>query len=286
MWTDWRRLADGLLRPGAAEAMRRERDLVARIRGRCTAPRVVSVLAGKGGVGTTTAAAAIGLVLAALRHDATALVDPRHATASLGRRLAGQPAPTVDGLAVRERGRPATVPLRVAGALDVVDGAPWHRPVRGDVLTATLDELRDAHAFTIVDVGTHPTDNTRLVLGRTHRAVVVTTPTAQAEEAVRVALLRIRAVVPDLLGTVVLAVAGLTPRPDTRAPDRLAATLGLPPARIVAVPYDPALRGGGALDPARLRPATRIAFLRLAGLVVDPGEPTPDPLALSEVAAS
>jgi MinD-like ATPase involved in chromosome partitioning or flagellar assembly len=278
-----RAVAAGLVRPGAAEAMDRERALVARVRARQREPRVVTVVAGKGGVGTSTVATAVATVLAALRHDTTALLDPRHGTGSLGRRIAGQPAPTVAQLGARVRGHPATAPLRVHGSLSVVDGAPWHAPVRGAQVTALLDELREAHTFTVVDLGNHPSDNTRLILGRTHHVVVVTTPTVDALDAVRVALLRIRSVQPDLLGTVVAAVPSLHPRVDRGAVARLRDGLGLPADRTVRVPYDPALAGGGPLVADALRPGTREAYLRLAALVAHPGEPTAHPLAVADL---
>jgi MinD-like ATPase involved in chromosome partitioning or flagellar assembly len=274
----WRRAVEaitaGLLRPGAAEAMSDEHALVARVRSRSRHPRIVAVLAGKGGVGTSTTAAATAMVLAALRHDSTALLDPRHGTGSLGVRLAGQPAPTIDQLT-----GPAPAPLRVNGSLDVVDGAPWHSPVTATRLSATLDALRDSHALTIVDVGNHPADNTRLILGRADQVVVVAGATGDAVGSARVALSRVRSVAPALLSTVVVAVPSVASRAGRGDPARFAAELGVPERRLVPVPFDPALVRGGAIALSEVRPATRTAFLHLAGLIADPGTPSDDPLA-------
>jgi MinD-like ATPase involved in chromosome partitioning or flagellar assembly len=38
---------------------------------------------------------------------------------------------------------------------------------------------------------------------------------------------------------------------------------------VVEIPADPHLRAGGVIDPARLAPATRDAYLELAALVAD-----------------
>lgn len=274
----WRRAVQavtaGLLRPGGDHGITEERALVARVRSRHRHPRVVAVLAGKGGVGTSTTAAATAMVLATLRHDPTALLDPRHGTGSLGLRLAGRPAPTIEQLTTAPPAGRAAAPLRINGSLDVVDGAPWHSPVAADRLGGTLDALRDSHALTIVDVGNHPADNTRLILGRTDQMVVVVGATRDAVESARVALSRVLSVAPVLLSSVVVAVPSVASSAGHGDPARLAAGLGVPERRVVAVPYDPALVHGGAIALREMRPATCTAFLRLAGMVADPDERT------------
>jgi MinD-like ATPase involved in chromosome partitioning or flagellar assembly len=288
----WRRAARavtfGLVTPGAAVAVERERALTARVRARRRAPRLTAFVAGKGGVGTTTTAAGVSLTLAALRHDATTLVDPRHGTGSLGRRLAGQPAPTVAQLADSRPGLPGLDPLRVRGALGVVDGAPWHSPATLAELSALLDRLRDGCGFAVVDLGNDVSEVADSVLVRADQAVVVTTSAHDAVESTRVALLRVRQIEPRLIGTAVVAIACLTASQHRRTARRLRAALGLPEQRIVAVPFDPVLAAGGPVEPARLRPASREAFLLLAGFLADPGVPgrdlavpaPPDPPAL------
>jgi MinD-like ATPase involved in chromosome partitioning or flagellar assembly len=276
-WTyGWRRAVQvviaGLIRPGAADAMNGEHELVARARSRPRQPRIIAVVAGKGGVGASTTASATAMVLAALRHDSTALLDPRHGTGSLGMRLAGRPAPTIEQLIT-------ATPLRINGSLDVVDGAPWHSPVTATRLAAALDALRDSHALTIADVGNHPDDNTRLILGRADQVVVVASTTRDAIESTRVALSRIRSVAPVLLSTVVVAVPSVASRTGRGDPARLAAELlaaepAVPGWRVVPVPFDPALMRGGAIALREVRSATRTAFLRLAGLIADPGAPS------------
>jgi MinD-like ATPase involved in chromosome partitioning or flagellar assembly len=262
----WQRLLRaatlGLAHPGAAEAMDRERLLVARVRARCAEPRVVGFIAGKGGVGTTTTAAGVALTLGALRTDGTVLVGARHATASLGHRLAGQPAPSVGDLVTRTGGTP-TGPLPVSAALDVVDGPAWGRPIPPTVLVAALEGLRRQKAFTVADVGDDALMNGYAVLDRADQVVLVTTASPDAIEATRHVLARL-----GPAARPIVACACVTPWQSPRTARRLRGVFGVPDERIVVVPYDPALAAGGPLGLAELRPATRESFVCLAGLVV------------------
>jgi MinD-like ATPase involved in chromosome partitioning or flagellar assembly len=264
----WQRLLRaatlGLAQPGAAGAMDRERRLVARVRARRAEPRVVGFVAGKGGVGTTTTAAGVALTLGALRTDGTVLVGARHATASLGRRLAGQVAPSVGDILAGREGAPAG-PLPVSAALDVVDGPGWARPIPPAVLVAALEGLRRQKAFTVADVGDDALMNGHAVLGRADQLVLVTTASADAVEATRHVLARLGAGPPPIVACVCL-----TPWQSPGTVRRLRAVFGLPDERVVGIPYDPALAAGGPLGLAHLRPATRESFVHLAGLLVDP----------------
>jgi MinD-like ATPase involved in chromosome partitioning or flagellar assembly len=278
-----RAIALGVCHPGAAVAADRERRMVAKVRTRRREPLVVAFVAGKGGVGTTTAAAGVALTLALLRKDSTALVDVCHGTGSLGRWLAGQPAPTAaqvasslpaphpQNQAESAPGPLATRPLRVIGTLGVVDGSPWHAPVPSAVIVSTLNALRADHAFCLADVGNDMSEGGNAVLDQTDHLVLVTTTGHDAIESTRLVLQRIREIEPRRLGNIVLAVCCLTSRQHRRTSRRLRSTLGVPGDRIVVVPFDPALAAGGRLVLNRLRPRTREAFLSLAGFVACPG---------------
>jgi MinD-like ATPase involved in chromosome partitioning or flagellar assembly len=275
----WRRGARavllGLLQPGAAEAVERERLLSTRVRARRREPRVVAFVAGKGGVGTTTVAAGVALTLAALRHDETTLVDPRYGTPSLGQRVTGQPAPTVAQFAS------GTHAARTRGRLGVVDPAPWRAPIwHGDLMRA-LDQLREANAFTIVDLGTDVSENGTAVLGRADHTIVVTAPTPDAIEATRLALLRVRHIEPSRYGALMVAVVCLNTRQYRSVRQLLkqvANALGIPAERAMAVPFDAVLATGAEIAPEALHPATREAFLYLAGIIAEgAGVNTPPP---------
>jgi MinD-like ATPase involved in chromosome partitioning or flagellar assembly len=268
----WRRVAravtHGLLRPDAAAEVERERELVARARIRRPEPRMIAFLAGKGGVGTTTTAAGVAVTLAILRNDPTALVSARSGTGSLGRRLAGRPAPPVPALA---GAGPAAAPLRVHGNLAVVDGSPWHTPTPRGTLLQLLAELRDQHPITVVDVGNDLGEPAQGALGRADQIVLVTSASQDAVAATRTALSRVHQVDPFRLASLVVAVTCLSERQYRRTARRLRAELGVAVPRVVPVGFDPWLATGDRLDPARLRPATREAYLRIAGLIVEPG---------------
>ncbi|HEX6683471.1 MAG TPA: hypothetical protein VF062_11775 [Candidatus Limnocylindrales bacterium] len=266
----------GLWQPGAAAAIEHERQLVARVRTPRREPAIVVFLSGKGGSGTTSTAAGIGLTLATVRTDNVAIVDARRGTTSLGRRLAGKPAPNVAQLSEPEDAPPRhLLPLRARGLLGVVDAPPWHSRLAHTRVLHVLDRLRETHALTLADVGTDLEPAGQAVLGRADQVVLVTTTSRDAIDATRIALGRIWEEAPHRLNTLIVAVACLTSRQYRRTLRHLHTELGLT-SRIVAVPWDPALAAGDPMDPDTLRPATREAFLRLAGLVADPGPPDRD----------
>jgi len=263
----------GLVKPGAAEAIERERRLMARIRTRRREPVIVAFVSGKGGAGTTTTAAGIGLSLAANRTDNITLVDARCGTSSLGRRLAGRPAPSTAQLSEPEDAPPQNLlPLRTRGLLGLVDAPPWHMPISPARVIHVLDRLRVSQALTLVDIGADLTQTAQAVLGRADQIVLVTTTSQDAIDAARTALGRIWQEAPHRLNTIIVAIACLTSNQYRHTLRKLRAEPGLT-SRTVAVPFDPALSAGGPLDPSDLRPATREAFLSLAALVADPGPP-------------
>lgn len=260
----------GLVEPRAAAAVEHERQLVARVRLRMPEPRVVVFVAGKGGVGTSTTAAGVAMTLASLRGDAAALVSARSGAGSLGQRLAGQPAPPVPALT--GGGGAAPPPLWVHDRLAVVDGSPWHSPTPAGSLVALLDLLRARHPLTLVDAGNDLGEPAGAALDRADQIVLVTGASQDAVAAARTALSRVHRSDPFRLATVVVAVVCLSERQHRRTARRLRAELGLQANRVVPVGFDPWLAAGDRLYPARLRPATRQAYLRIAGLAVQPGQ--------------
>ncbi|MPZ27659.1 MAG: hypothetical protein GEV12_14930 [Micromonosporaceae bacterium] len=258
----------GLLEPQAAAAVEQERVLVARVRVRRPEPRLIAFLGGKGGVGTSTAAAGVALTLASLRGDTTALVSARSGAGSLGQRLLGQPAPPVPALV---DGEPAPPPLWVHDHLAVVDGSPWHSPTPRDSLLKLLEQLRSQHPLTIVDVGNDLGEPAEAALGRADQIVLVTGASQDALAATRTALSRVHQIDPFRLGTVVVALTCLSERQYRRTAHRLRTELGLQSARVVPIGFDPWLAAGDRIDPARMRVTTRQAYLQIAGMVADPG---------------
>lgn len=271
----WRRLVRattfGLLAPGAADAVERERHLVARVRTRQTGSRMIAFIAGKGGVGTTTTAIGVALTLATLRNDATVLVDSRSGTGSVGRRVVDVPAPTTTDLI----GSPAQrTPLAKHSHLHLVDAPPWHSPVDRAGLLHLLENLRADYQFIALDVGNDMSEAAHGTFARSDQVVVVTAAAADALDATRIALGRIQQVDPYRLATAVIAVVCPTGHHHRAAARALRTDLGVEKSRIVAVPFDPYLVSGRRFHADRLRTATREAYLHLAALVT---ELTPPP---------
>ncbi|WP_436532162.1 hypothetical protein [Actinoplanes sp. HUAS TT8] len=277
----------GLAQPGAAAAMERERELVARARTRRREGRTVAFIAGKGGVGTTTTALGTALTLAALRTDLTAVVDTRQGAASIGRRLAGRAAPTVTDLRPRagrgERVEAPAEPMLLDGRLGVIDGPPWFGPPTGRQVVEVLDQLKDRFTFTLADLGNDIDWDGHAALARADRTVLVSSPWPDAAAATRATLARIHRLAPHRLDTIVVAVVCLTARQFRHTAIRLHADLRLDPDRLIPVPFDPYLATGDLLRADRLRPATREAYLRIAGVLAGPrpaarpGGPSPLP---------
>jgi MinD-like ATPase involved in chromosome partitioning or flagellar assembly len=271
----WRRMVRavtfGLVSPGAAAAMQRERSLVTRVRTRQSGSRLIAFVAGKGGVGTTTTAIGVGLTLATLRTDDTVLVDARAGTGSLGRRLSDVPAPTTIDLGTGPN-RPN--PAANRRGLHVVDAPPWHSPIHRAQLVGLLEDLREEYPFTAVDAGNEASEPAYAALARADQVVIVTAASRDALDATRVALGRIQQVDPYRVPTAVIALVCTTARGYRPVARALRRDLGLEQYRIVVVPFDRGLVAGYRFDPDRLRPATREAYLRIAALLADRRQPS------------
>lgn len=272
----WRRLARavtfGVATPGAAQAMAAERRLVKRARTRQREPKVVALLAGKGGVGTTTTALGMALTLAALRNDPAVLVDARAGASSLARRVGDRPAPTTLEVTGDATEVAAVPPLALPSGLHIVDGAPWHSPPSRAEFVRLLDQLPARFPFTLVDIGNETADAARGALALASRVVLVTSPTVDALEGVRTALARIVQANPAALASVVIALVCRSRRSHWPVAHRLTGELGL--SHVVCVPYDRSLALGQQVAPTRMRPATREAYLTLAAHVADPPHTT------------
>lgn len=260
----------GLVEPSSAAAVEYERQLIARVRTRRPEPRTIAFLSGKGGVGVTTTVTGVALTLAMLRTDTAALVSARHGSSSLGERLLGQPAPPVPAVADPDAGPP---PLWVQDCLAVVDGGPWHTPIGRQPLLRLLDQLRGQHPLTLVDVGNDLSESAQAAVERADQIVLVTSASYDGIIAARTALSRVHDVDPFRLATVVIAVVCPSRRQFRRVEDQLREVAGASGHRIVPIRFDPWLATGERIEPARLRPVTREAYLRIAALVTEPGSP-------------
>ena len=267
----------GLITPGTAASVESERELVTKVRARRREASVTAFLSGKGGVGTTTVAAGIGLTLSALRHDNTVLVDLRLGPALLGRRMLGRTGTSLSDLAAIPVEGELPELLRLGGALAIVDAASMHAPLTSVQTGRALQLLRSGYAFTLADIGNDHAESGQSTLDKADAVVVVTTASQDAVLSAHIALERVRNSAPQLLPNVTVALVSLTDRQHRRTARRLRDQLRLAIHRIIPVPFDPALAAGASVNLTRLRPSTREAFVRLAAFVVDPVSPLDAP---------
>jgi MinD-like ATPase involved in chromosome partitioning or flagellar assembly len=263
----------GLITSGTAASVESERELVAKVRARRREASVTAFLSGKGGVGTTTVAAGIGLTLSALRNDATALVDLRLGPALLGRRMLGRAGTSMSDLAAIPAEGELPELLHLGGAMAIVDAGSMHSPLTAAQTGRALQLLRTGYAFTLADIGNDHAEAGQATLDKADAVVVVTTASQDAVLSAHIALERIRTAAPHLLPKVTVALVSLTDRQHRRTARRLRDQLRLAIHRIIPVPFDPALAAGASVSLTRLRPSTREAFVRLAAFVVDPVSP-------------
>jgi type VII secretion protein EccE len=193
-------------------------QLIALARTPQPAPQVVSVVAGRPGLGASTTAAGLARTLATVRDDHTAL-------------LGG-----------------------TAGPVDA----------------ATIAEVRREHAFTVVDLGAHPGEETPMALAASTRVLVVTSADRRATAATRLLLDRIHQVHPALTSSAVIAVVCRNAKQYRRVSRELSSDRSPQASQIIPVPHDPAVQQVDHVDLTRLRTATREAYLRLAAAVALP----------------
>lgn len=259
----------GLVTPDAAEAAGVERELVAALKQRQTERRVISFLSGKGGVGTTTVACAVGIALAALREDHTCLVDAQAGTPSLAALYRLAEAVSGRGLLA---GGDVTGPALTPAGLGLVDGAGWEQPLQRQELIGVLDRLGADNTFTLVDVGRDAGEASHAALARCDQAVIVTPVGEMGVAALDVAVTRLRQVNPAAAERAVYAVVCHHVEAYRRVHREVVQTLAIEPARVVVVPPDETLRSGQVFDPSLVAAATREAMLEVAAALAMSGD--------------
>ncbi|MDN5895722.1 MAG: hypothetical protein L0H93_17070, partial [Nocardioides sp.] len=254
-----RKMATGMVTPDAAEAIQSERALIDQVRSRQTDRRVVTLISGKGGVGCTTVALALGTVLMAMRDDRTVLVDVQQGTPSLGA-LSDVGAPrTVSSLLTETE---VVDPPLAASGLGVVDGADWDQRIRRDDIAGVLELLGREHTFNLLDAGNDPGDGGHTALARADQVVVVTGPGPMGAAAMRTAHDRVREVNQMAVAGVITVVVCQTEDAHRETQRQLRNT-----PRTVVLPPDPHLAAGRPMDASAVSGATREAMLRVTALV-------------------
>lgn len=256
-------VARGLVTPDAAVTVQTERQIVDAVRQRQTDRRIVTFLSGKGGVGCTTVAVGVGTAFMAMREDRSVVVDVQRGTPSLAGSFGGEGVRSVASLVAEVE---ATSPPVAPSGLGLVDGSGWDQGLTRSDVVGVLDRLRADHTFNLLDVGNDAGEGGHAALARADQAVIVTGPGELGVAALRTALERVRLVNPTAASVSVHVVVCPHDQSYREALRLTGSSAGLSTS-VVVVPPDPHLQDGHPYDPARVSPATREAFLRIAGAV-------------------
>jgi MinD-like ATPase involved in chromosome partitioning or flagellar assembly len=274
-WVHW--WTGGLIDPGPGRDELARRALLHRIRRPLPEIHRVAVTSIKGGVGKTTVAACLGLVLAEHRGDRVVVLDANPDAGTLADRLTGESTVTVREL-LRDLDRIRSWAdmsryTSLAGRLQVL--ASEQDPASGDAfsreeygqVSALLARFFD---LAVTDSGTGLVHSAMAgTLDLADGVIVVGAPTVDGAGRAAKTLDWLLAhghsgLAADAL--VVLSHDRVSSDVDAR---RIHEHFATRCRAVVDVPHDPHLATGGRIELTRLRPATRNAFLELAALVTD-----------------
>jgi MinD-like ATPase involved in chromosome partitioning or flagellar assembly len=241
----WRRAlllaTGGVVNPGIGPQEELRQQWRARIRRPLRGVHRIAVVSVKGGVGKTTVAACLGLALAENRGDRVVVQVARHL-----------------GLAARLHVLAGDQDPRISEALERAE----HERLSG--------VLARFHDVVLTDCGTglvHPV--VRAALDLADGLVVVGAPAVDGASRASATLdwLDAHGYGPLAADAVVALAADRTSAEVDR--ERIRAHFAARARAVVEIPHDPHLATGAVIDPDRLQPATRDAFLLLAALVAD-----------------
>ncbi|MBO0877614.1 MAG: MinD/ParA family protein [Pseudonocardia sp.] len=278
----------GRINLGVGRAERAHQRLMEQVRAPLPGTRHIAVTSIKGGVGKTTVAACLGLMLAEYRGEGVIAVDADPDAGTLADRLTGATTVTVRDLLVDldkitslgQFGAYTTLAgrLRVlAGEQDPAMGEAFRREDYQRVC-GTLARFFD---IVITDSGTglvHSAMRGTLELADT--LIVVGTPTVDGASRASKTLDWLQAHGYHRLAEEAVVVLSHDRRSRRVDRKRLREHFGARCGHVVEIPADAHLYSGGLIKSQRLAPATAEAFLHLAAVIAD-GFGTPKrPLAL------
>jgi MinD-like ATPase involved in chromosome partitioning or flagellar assembly len=273
----------GVVNPGPGPAELARREQVRRIRRSLGSAHQIAVTSINGGVGKTTVAACVGLVLAEYRGDRIVALDANPNAGTLADRLTGEASTTVRDMLghIESLGSLADVArfTSLAGRLQVL--ASEQDPAMSEAFDRAEYErvctvLRRFYNVLITDSGSglvHSAIAGTLALADS--LVIVGSPTADGASRANKTLdwLAVRGHSDRVADTVlVLTCDRARKHIDT---ERVRRHFEGRCRAVVEVPYDPHLAAGARIEPARLRPATYDAFRSLAALLADRFDTTP-----------
>jgi MinD-like ATPase involved in chromosome partitioning or flagellar assembly len=274
-WRRWLHAASlGRVDPGPSPAQLAGQERLAKVRSHLAGTHRVAVTSIKGGVGKTTVTACLGLALAEHRGDRILALDANPDAGTLADRLTGHTDRTVrnllDDLDAIDSWTAVSRYTSLAGRLQVL--ASEQDPAAGEAFTR--DEYLRADAVLarffsvlITDSGTGMVHSAMSgTLDRADSLVVVGALTVDGAGRASKTLDWLVAHGHDHLvrDAVVVLVGGAGREIDVEG---LREHFAARTRTVLEIPHDPHLATGGRIDAARLRPATREAFLELAAAV-------------------
>ncbi|MGD9530129.1 MinD/ParA family ATP-binding protein [Pseudonocardia sp.] len=277
----WRRAlltaTGGLVNPGPGEAELARRELLHRVRRPLAGSHRIAVTSMKGGVGKTTVATCLGLVLAENRGDRAIVVDANPDAGTLADRLTGECTVTVRELlhdldhvrswADVSRYTSLAGRLQVlASEQDPASGAAFHR----DEYERVIGVLARYFDLVVTDSGTglvHSAMEGTLALADS--VIVVGAPTVDGASRASKTLDWLAAHGHADLAAAAIVVLSCDRGSAEVDRERIRGHFAARCRAVVEVPQDPHLATGGRVELARLRGATLDAFLELAALVAD-----------------
>lgn len=277
------RATGGLFNPGPSEVELERRSLLHRLRRPLLESHRIAVTSMKGGVGKTTVATCLGLMLAENRGDRAIVLDANPDAGTLADRLTGESAVTVREL-LRDLDRiqswaDVSRYTSLAGRLQVL--ASEQDPAFSNAFSRMEYEricLLLARFFNIVitDSGTGLVHSAMEgTLNLADSVIVVGAPTvdgaSRASKTLDWLLAHGHAALAENAVVVLSCDRSSTDVDLERIRDHFTARC----RAVVEVPHDPHLATGGRVQLARLRRPTSDAFLQLAALIADRFDASP-----------
>jgi MinD-like ATPase involved in chromosome partitioning or flagellar assembly len=273
----------GLLNPGVGPDEHAYRDQVRRIRRPLGSAHQVGITSINGGVGKTTVAACVGLVLAEHRGDRVVALDASQNAGTLADRLTGDTSTTVRDMLGEIESLTSLADVSrftsLAGRLQVL--ASEQDPAMSEGLDRAEYErvcevLRRFYNVVITDSGSglvHSAVEGTLALADS--LVIVGSPTADGASRVNKTLdwLLVRGPAERVADAVLVLTCDRSSKHiDT---ERVRRHFEARCRAVVEVPFDPHLATGAQIDMDRVRPATHDAFRTIAAQLADRFDATP-----------
>lgn len=279
----WRRAVHkatgGHVNPGVSRKERQQEHLLAEIRQPIVGDFRIAVLSIKGGVGKTTTTFGLGSALATVRHDRVIAVDANPDRGTLGERVGDTSTrstvrdllsdPNINRYAdVRNHTLMATSRLEVLAseqdpAVSEVFGADDYR--------RTVDILRHYYNIILTDCGTGIMHSAMsAVLDLAHTIVLVSSPAIDAARSASATLdWLMQHGHSGLVREAHVVLSASRPGSAALKLDKVYEHFQSRCRSIHLIPFDPHLAEGADVDFGRLNPATRQAYLELAGSVAE-----------------